>query len=614
MSSSALDRFSVPQLVRDALIRFSLEEVEGALIHLYLRQHGLETVNRFLKCVMKQETEEAAAFLEKMAFKDGLKGLEAGLGVLVGRERREAEGVVYTPDFVVDYISRNTIDRPGRMIDLSCGTGAFLLGAIRRMKELSCLSYREIVENCIYGVDVSEESIRHAKIIITLLLIEQGEDCESIDFNLAAGDALDIFGEGMPEGTAPFSGIRFDFVLGNPPYVRFQDLNEDRRTRLSSGWKSVKGFNFNLYFVFFELGMNILDARGKLGFIVPNSFFTTYAARNLRIFLHSSGKIRRILNFNHIKLFPSASTYTCIVIIDNSWHHGYFEYAYVDNRGMLPELQDLDLEKISSGAMSEEKWRLLGSRDRENIRKIECAGEQIGKKFRISVGVATLRDDVYMVEELDGNYCSKNLEGTTYKVEHDVTRRAVKIPLVSDETGIRRSRMRIIFPYRKDSKGRFTVIGEEEMLEKYPHCMGYLNARRDELEKRDKGKPGGQEWYAYGRAQGFDSYGPRLYTRTFSRRPSFIRDDGDALFCNGYAIFMPEDIEVYQKILNSGVMDYYMKKTSSEIDGNYQCYQKNFIEKFSIPELSSGDKDYIRSETSAGKLDAFLSKMYGIRL
>jgi adenine-specific DNA-methyltransferase len=47
-----------------------------------------------------------------------------------------------------------------------------------------------------------------------------------------------------------------------------------------------------------------------------------------------------------------------------------------------------------------------------------------------------------------------------------------------------------------------------------------------------------------------------------------------------------ENIDVVQKILNSCVMDYYVTKTSVSIEGGYPCYQKNFIEKFTIPEYN----------------------------
>ncbi|MDZ4681628.1 MAG: hypothetical protein SGI94_14395 [Saprospiraceae bacterium] len=84
-------------------------------------------------------------------------------------------------------------------------------------------------------------------------------------------------------------------------------------------------------------------------------------------------------------------------------------------------------------------------------------------------------------------------------------------------------------------------------------------------------------------------------------------EEEDAYFTNGYGLFFREkltnelfsdltnpitrveNIDVVQKILNSCILDYYVRKTSVAIEGGYPCYQKNFIEKFTIPELAEGE-------------------------
>ena len=71
--------------------------------------------------------------------------------------------------------------------------------------------------------------------------------------------------------------------------------------------------------------------------------------------------------------------------------------------------------------------------------------------------------------------------------------------------------------------------------------------------------------------------------------PRFILvDDPDALFCNGYAVFEDSSIELelLQRVLNSAVMHYYISNTSYAIEGGYYCYQKKYIERFSIPFFS----------------------------
>jgi hypothetical protein len=138
------------------------------------------------------------------------------------------------------------------------------------------------------------------------------------------------------------------------------------------------------------------------------------------------------------------------------------------------------------------------------------------------------------------------------------------------------------------------LIAEHELEKYYPNAYRHLCEHKDDLESRDKGKKSYPAWYAWGRTQGMTAPGPKLLTKTFSHGPNFLLDRTDSIFCNGYSVTpdskplfnSPEDeLLVIQKILNSNVMQYYSKLTSFQIEGNYQCFQKNFIEKFGMPDI-----------------------------
>ncbi|MDH3325038.1 MAG: hypothetical protein OEL89_05345, partial [Candidatus Peregrinibacteria bacterium] len=173
---------------------------------------------------------------------------------------------------------------------------------------------------------------------------------------------------------------------------------------------------------------------------------------------------------------------------------------------------------------------------------------------------------------------------------------------------------RIIFPYVKEGKTH-NLIEEKILKEKYPKTYFYLMIIKEELSKRDKGKSKIPNWYAYGRGQGLNFSGKKLLTKTFSNKPNFMIDEDEyALFCNGYAVFPKdnEDMIILKKILNSDLMNYYARKTSVGIGGDYQCYQKNFIESFSIPRLSVDEKQFLMSEDDTENIKMFLTKIYGL--
>ena len=61
-------------------------------------------------------------------------------------------------------------------------------------------------------------------------------------------------------------------------------------------------------------------------------------------------------------------------------------------------------------------------------------------------------------------------------------------------------------------------------------------------------------------------------------------------------------------------MDFYIRKTSYTIAGGYPCYQKNFIEKFGIPEFSKDDIEFLEETSDKKKIDTFLIKKYDIKI
>ncbi len=86
--------------------------------------------------------------------------------------------------------------------------------------------------------------------------------------------------------------LKFDIVVGNPPYVKFQDLEQFTRNYLVENFKTTLKGTFNTYFAFFELGHYLLNTNGKMGYITPNNFFTSLAGQPLREFFKNNKAIR----------------------------------------------------------------------------------------------------------------------------------------------------------------------------------------------------------------------------------------------------------------------------------------------------------------------------------
>lgn len=601
------------KIVNDLLKSFKIEEIEAGLLKYFITKNKLTSKNRLINDILKFDSEgKAYHYFVRLNKNITLSDIERLFELLIPSEDKRINGAVYTPKYIVDYIVTNTIKKFGTVCDCSCGAGAFLLGSLKHLKEISNKPIIEIIESCIYGADINSLSVRRAKIILTLYAILNNEDSEEIKFNIRNIDSLETDWNNVFPNIKSQGG--FDFVVGNPPYVRIQDLDDVNKDKLLSKWSTIKSGNFNLYFAFFELGMEILNNKGVLGYITPNNYFTSLAGVQLREWFSKHKQINRILNFNHLKIFDNAQTYTCITFMNKDNHNEYFEYYYLEDKSLLQNLDSVKFSRYFYEWLDSKKWRLMSEGDYHNIRKIETSGKPLGKVCQIRVGIATLKDNIFFVEDLeDENLCKATYNNKNYFIEKSITRKVVKISSMKEESEIEKNNRRIIFPY-KNENDKFIAFSEEELKNNYPKCYSYLLDAKKELETRDKGKKSYPVWFAWGRTQGMNYRGKRLYTRTFYHKPDFMFDETeDSFFCNGYAVFCKNRVKAIQKLLNSEVMNYYVKMTSVEIEGNYQCYQKNFIEKFTILDFSEDEWKYIETEEDINKLNNWLFEKYQIK-
>jgi type I restriction-modification system DNA methylase subunit len=251
--------------------KYQEKDIEVSLVKIFLDNYGLKTKNKFLMNILKSEnkivTIELKKFVTYKKINLDLMTLEKIFELMQERENKKKTGTFYTPYFIANFIVNNTIKEVGNVLDPSCGCGSFLISALKRLKELNGKNILYLIEHKIYGIDISEQSIRRAKIILTLFALMEGEDKDSINFNLVTKNSLEV------EWNSDFQEIvkrgGFDYVIGNPPYAsipRDYDLTKINR-RIFDG-EDISSSS-NLYLFFIQLMTN-LSKKGS-GFIVPLS-------------------------------------------------------------------------------------------------------------------------------------------------------------------------------------------------------------------------------------------------------------------------------------------------------------------------------------------------------
>lgn len=377
-------------ILNDLVSNQDLTSLEKHLVCQYLTNKQLDFAKSpILTDYFKDFEQNANLFFGVSALEiETIKDLENHLELIIPQTDRKLNGAFFTPDYIIDFIINEVKPQLNdKNLDPSCGCGAFLIGLTDYYKTTFGKSIKEIVKENIYGSDILAYNIHRTKLLLTIYALQHNEILEESDFNLYNQDSLKAYWN-----------LTFDTVVGNPPYVKFQDLSDENREYLVKNWTTVEGGTFNLYFAFFELGYKLLKQTGRLGFITPNNYFTSLAGEAMRRFFHQKKCVTRIIDFTHKKVFD-AQTYTALTFL-NKQENEAITFDRLKN-GYTPQ----DFLPIANGSpnylkdLSVKKWRLLKTDEQKNIKTIETIGTQISKLFDICVGIATLKDDVFLMTE-----------------------------------------------------------------------------------------------------------------------------------------------------------------------------------------------------------------------
>lgn len=192
---------------------------------------------------------------------------------LFKRQWRHTNGEYFTPDWLADFtLNQLGYVGEGRLLDPSCGTGTFLMLALRRllqkMPPTEALRY-------IWGIDINPLAVLSAQVNIILAI---GVPAEPVEMPISWADS--IF-------SPPHIGRTFDFIAGNPPWINQETLPENYRLALTPSWEK--------YGLFVHTGIESILGKGKKDL----SMLMTYAAADM--YLKDGGKLGFIVSPNLFK-------------------------------------------------------------------------------------------------------------------------------------------------------------------------------------------------------------------------------------------------------------------------------------------------------------------------
>jgi hypothetical protein len=399
----------------------------------------------------------------------------------------------------------------------------------------------------------------------------------------------------------------FDVVVGNPPYIRIQNMmayspQEAEFYRAAQApYTTARQDNFDKYALFIERSLGLIKDTGRLGVIVPNKFMTIRSGRVLRGLLTRTPMLEEIVHFGVKQVFgQGTSNYTCILMMDRSG----CEAVRIEQAGPLEEWrygQPGEISRVPTAELSEEPW-IFGQEDVRTLfaRIKNVVPNRLAQLANIEVGVQTSADDIYLLREVHNDASSITIEwdGREWKIERGILRPCLQDAQL-DAFGRPEANAWMIFPYElvnsPNGRRRARLIPPDDMAAHYPHCWAYLNARRAALEGRNitGGAAAERQWYQYGRSQSLTKFDrPKVILPVLSLGARYAYDESNTIITGGgngpyYMIRARDDSPVSTlyllAVLNHPLCEAMVRTNTSVFRGGYYSHGKQFIEDLPIP-------------------------------
>ena len=283
----------------------------------------------------------------------------------------------------------------------------------------------------------------------------------------------------------------FDAVIGNPPYIRIQALKEWAPLEVEyykKAYHAAEKGNYDIYVVFVERGLSLLNKTGRLGFILPSKFLSTDYGISLRTLLSEHSVVDQIVDFGHSQVFEDATTYTCLLFL-NQTHPKRIRYLRVQPNHLQGALEEPEL--IPAASLGSDSWLFLNTQGQDLLKKLQAVSVSLlNLPAEMSRGTSTGDDDVFCLLNTNGKLATRS--GYPIEIEEDILRQPLYATDFTRYHFRPKNNERIIFPYTVSESG-YKTIDESLLRSKWPKAYNYLSANRKILEKRKQFN----QWYGY---------------------------------------------------------------------------------------------------------------------
>lgn len=353
-------------------------------------------------------------------------------------EERKTTGSYYTPDYIVKYIVKQTLEPLTmnknvqellklRICDPAMGSGHFLNATINYLYPKVVKAYsreprikhytpeqikRKILDKCIYGVDINPNAVKLAKFALWLNTAHKGKKLERLDDQIRCGDSLtneiQILDESVGKWQIgdweraffkPKGFPHFDCIIGNPPYINSVILSQNNKYKmiLKNKFTSAKGA-FDICSLFVEAAKKI-SPDSRIGFILPNKLMSSDNSLGMRTFIFSNPKsyIEIFDDVSDLEIFKDASVYPIIMVLGSKNPDKIRTRKHIKEFNSSTEFIELN----NSFSSVEEMFEKLMGKD-----QVEFTSYELGEVCDL-LGAATVSEAYEIKEALTDGFFQK---------------------------------------------------------------------------------------------------------------------------------------------------------------------------------------------------------------